>query len=92
MKPNLYHENAQNCAYCKADTFHFVQIDTCKTCENNGIKEGDGYAYRTLKEGEERTEVSDDGECLLGHAGEGCTILVCSICDRLHIHIPIYSS
>ena len=90
MKPNLFLEEKQRCIYCKNESFFFVDKDDCKTCENNGIKDDDGYSYRRPEPDEERTEVEDDGECLLGYAnGQGCSIVVCSRCGELHGHTPI---
>ena len=88
MKPNLFLEEKKHCVHCGNESFFYVRKDDCKTCVNNGIRDDEGYAYRDLKEDEERTEVEENGECLLGNAhGEGCSILVCSRCEKLHEHV-----
>jgi len=87
MKPELFLEEKKHCLSCRNESFFFVRKESCETCENNGISVAEGYAYKKQKEDEKRTEVEDEGECLLGEAhGEGCTILVCSKCGLLHDH------
>jgi hypothetical protein len=91
MKPNRFLEKRQKCSFCGNESFLLVDLDSCATCENNGIKDEEGdWVYRALKEGETREEVDDDSECLLGNAyGDGCCIMVCSQCDKTHKHIPM---
>lgn len=89
MKPSLFLNEKKHCKHCYNETFFLVEKTSCKECINNGIREDGGYAYRDLRDDEERTEIEEDGECLLGSGhGEGCSILVCSRCEKLHEHVP----
>ena len=92
MKPNRFLEKRQKCSSCGHESFHFVDLDSCATCENNVIKDENGdWVYRALKEGELREEVDEDSECFMGSAfGDGCCILVCCACDKTHKHIPVH--
>jgi hypothetical protein len=90
MKANLFMSDKKHCIHCLNETFFLAEKTSCKECSNNGIKEGEEWVYRDLKEGEERTQAEEDAECLLGSAhGEGCSIIVCADCGKLHEHVPL---
>jgi hypothetical protein len=90
---NLYLDKKKACQNCGCETFCFVTLSDCSECENNGIEDGEGgYLYRELKEGEERTEASNECNCLLGEShNNGCSFVVCSRCEHLCDQTPFFN-
>lgn len=83
------------CKNCGNDTFKVVKKIMCECCTFNhawDVETGEYISNEKVIEEKDlcRDHVEQEGECELGNAhGEGCYVLMCSICATIGEHIPL---
>ena len=80
------------CTECGCDTMHVFDKDSCDDCVHNGVLDIEKCEYtypETLKSGDVRTEVNNEGLCEIESSNNcGCTYYRCSACGHYIKQVP----
>ena len=78
----------KRCKICNSTELAFWVRKKCEECIYNGVYNEEEKTYEWPEEtNRPRIQVKEEGECKLGYACEGCTIMECKACGKLE-HFP----